>query len=108
MIVYDLRHNVQQNSQLGKDGAFWKWLGNFATSLVENSSDILNSIFGGGTSDTVNYITYTQPKSQEEYDTLRKQNNSGGSNSNMLLYVGIGSVVVLGGVLLLTRDKKRR
>ena len=120
MIVYDLRTNnidvelIRQQyadqlpEQLGKNGAFWNWLGNFATGLLNNSGDILNSIFGGATADNITYVQYSSPNA-DEYNKLRKQNtDTQQNNTNTMLYVSIGSILLLGGIFLVTRDKKRR
>lgn len=120
MIVYDLRTNNidielikeqyadQVPAQLGKDGAFWKWLGEFATGLLNNASDILNSIYGGATADNISYVTYTTPNA-DAYNQQRQLNTGSSSqNTNMLMYLTVGGIVLLGGIYLITRDKKRR
>lgn len=120
MVIYDLRTNnidvelIRQQyadqlpAELGKNGAFWKWLGDFATGLLNNSADILNAIFGGATADNITYAQYASPNA-EDYNKLRKQNtNTDTQQNNTMLYVGIGSLLLLGGIFLVTRDKKRR
>lgn len=103
MIVYDLRKNIKQQ-QLGKNGAFWNWLGNFFGTVAEKSPEILNSIYGGATSDTITYVTNppaTNANNATDYNKYRNEKD------NTLLYVGIGAVVVLGAVVIMTNNNSR-
>lgn len=105
MIVYDLRKNIKQQ-QLGKNGAFWNWLGNFFGTVAEKSPEILNSVYGGATSDSITYVTNNQPATNANNTT--DYNKYRTEKDNTLLYVGIGAAVLLGSVFMLTRDTKKK
>lgn len=105
MIVYDLRKNIKQQ-QLGKNGAFWNWLGNFFGTAAEKSPEILNSIYGGATSDSITYVTNNQPATNANNTT--DYNKYRTEKDNTLLYVGIGAAVVLSAVVIMSNNNSRR